>query len=79
MYVCMYVCLFVSMCVITEYDCKTPEGRCGFNPSFCASLPATMLVDSVRVYQKAGDKDTTVGCNPPGYPTKKWIQAHEYR
>ena len=49
------------------------------NPGFCKSLPAKYLVDSVRIYQKKSDKQQTLGCNPPTRPTKKWIQAHEYR
>ena len=35
----------------TEYDCKTTEGRCGFNSGFCQTLPAKMYVDHVRIFQ----------------------------
>lgn len=63
----------------TIYDCKDPEGRCGFNPGFCQSLPAKFLIDYVRVYQNKKDPRQTLGCNPKDYPTRKWILAHEYR
>jgi len=61
------------------YDCKDPDGQCGFNPGFCKSLPARFLIDHVRVYQNKNDSRQTVGCNPREYPTKRWILAHEYR
>ena len=63
----------------TEYDCKTTEGQCGFNPGFCKTLPAKFLIDNVRVYQDKTDKLQNIGCNPKDRPTKKWIKAHEYR
>lgn len=34
-----------------KYDCKVADGTCGMNPGFCHSLPATFLIDHVRVYQ----------------------------
>jgi len=63
----------------TEYDCKDPEARCGFNPGFCQSLPAEFSVEYVRVWQNKQDPIQTVGCNPPDFPTRKFILAHEYR
>jgi hypothetical protein len=63
----------------TEYDCKDPEARCGFNSGFCQTLPAEFLIDYVRVYQNKADKYQSVGCNPPDFPTRKFILAHEYR
>lgn len=63
----------------TEYDCKDPEARCGFNAGFCQSLPAEFSIDYVRVYQNKQDPRQTVGCNPREFPTKKFILAHEYR
>jgi len=63
----------------TEYDCKDPEARCGFNPGFCATLPAEFQVDFVRIYQNKADPRQTLGCNPKKFPTKKFILAHEYR
>jgi len=63
----------------TEYDCKDPEARCGFNPGFCQSLPAEFSVDYVRIWQNKKDPLQTVGCNPPDFPTRKFILAHEYR
>ncbi|PBK96428.1 glycoside hydrolase family 16 protein [Armillaria gallica] len=37
-------------------------------------FPAEMLVDYVRVYQRS--QGMNVGCNPPGYPTKDYINNH---
>jgi hypothetical protein len=64
-------------CVL--FDCKVPSGQCGFNPGFCQSLPAQMLIDHIRVYQKVNDSTQTVGCDPEGYPTADWIEGHAYR
>lgn len=60
----------------TVYDCKDPDGQCGFNPGFCKSLPAHFKIDNVRVYQNKKDPRQTIGCNPPDYPTKKYILGH---
>ena len=38
------------------------------------SFPAEMLVDYVRVYQRAGQ--TNIGCDPPDYPTMDYINRH---
>lgn len=37
-------------------------------------FPAAMLVDYVRVYQRANE--TNVGCSPAAYPTAEYIAAH---
>jgi hypothetical protein len=77
----------------TKYDCKSVDGRCGMNPGFCQELPASFLIDNVRVYQYKQPLDNstkdkgaptfqhTVGCNPRSHPTKKFIQAnaHKYK
>lgn len=63
----------------SSYDCKDPESQCGFNAGFCKSLPAKFAVNYVRVYQNKNDPKQTVGCNPKGYPTTKFIQGHEFR
>lgn len=60
----------------TDYDCKTIPGQCGFNPGFCATLPAKFMIDHIRVYQNKNDSLQTVGCNPEGYPTSKYIEAN---
>lgn len=60
----------------SEFDCKTVEGRCGFNPQFCSSLPAQFKIDHVRVYQNKADPSMSVGCNPQSYPTSRYIAAH---
>ncbi len=37
-------------------------------------FPAIMQVDYVRVYQRKGH--TNIGCDPPDYPTKNYIDNH---
>ena len=39
-----------------------------------ASLPATMRVDYIRIYQDEGNELIT--CDPPGYPTTEYIKNH---
>ncbi|QRW00570.1 glycoside hydrolase family 16 protein [Ceratobasidium sp. AG-Ba] len=52
----------------------------GLSPSFQSidfknlKFPAVMLVDYVRVYQRAGHQN--VGCDPPDYPTADYINQH---
>ncbi|KAB5596414.1 Beta-glucan synthesis-associated protein SKN1 [Ceratobasidium theobromae] len=52
----------------------------GLSPSFQGidfknlKFPATMLVDYVRVYQRAGYEN--VGCDPADYPTADYINNH---
>ena len=62
-----------------KYDCKVTDGQCGMDPNFCSSLPAKMQVDHVRVYQLKNESRHTLGCNPPGWPTTKFIKAHQTR
>jgi hypothetical protein len=38
------------------------------------TFPSEMLVDYVRVYQRAGH--TNIGCDPPDYPTTDYINKH---
>jgi beta-glucanase (GH16 family) len=38
------------------------------------SLPATMRIDYIRIYQDEGNELIT--CDPPGYPTTKYIEEH---
>ncbi|OQR91279.1 callose synthase [Achlya hypogyna] len=43
----------------------------------CDSLwPSNFTIDYVRVYQGPTNEYTSLGCNPPAYPTKDWIAAH---
>ncbi|KAJ1309915.1 hypothetical protein OPQ81_006674 [Rhizoctonia solani] len=52
----------------------------GLSPSFQGidfknlKFPATMLIDYVRVYQRAGHEN--IGCDPPNYPTADYINQH---
>lgn len=63
----------------TEFDCKTTTGQCGMAAGFCDTLPAKMQIDSVRVYQDLNNSRQSVGCNPPKYPTSRFIKAHASR
>lgn len=40
------------------------------------TFPSEMLIDYVRVYQRKGSPESAVGCDPPEYPTSKYIQDH---
>lgn len=69
------------------YDCEDPKCACSFYPGFCEMLRSgkvTMLIDSIRVYQSRDPSvhvggNHTLGCDPPGFPTKEWIDGHSYR
>ena len=37
-------------------------------------FPATMLIDYVRVYHPKGSKN--IGCDPPDFPTAKYINTY---
>jgi beta-glucanase (GH16 family) len=40
-----------------------------------ATLPATMRIDYIRIYQdEDSDTDDTMTCDPPGYPTTSYIR-----
>ena len=61
----------------TEYNCDTTEGQCGFFPGFCSMLPADFLIDYVHVYQDPNEPLHTIGCDPPGFPTARYIKGNE--
>jgi hypothetical protein len=69
------------------FDCDDPKCQCAFNPGFCKMIESgktAMMIDSIRVYQSHNASshvgaNHTLGCDPPGYPTKEWIAGHEYR
>lgn len=39
-----------------------------------STLPATMRIDYIRIYQDEGNEIVT--CDPPGYPTTDYIKKH---
>lgn len=48
------------------------------------SNKTAMYIDSIRIYQSNNSsahvgENHTLGCDPPDYPTKEWIEGHEYR
>ncbi len=64
------------------YDCSDPACSCALPPGFCDTLKpgkTSLLIDSVRVYQDPSDASQTVGCDPVGFPTREFIEGHEYR
>ncbi|CAB16237.1 Glucosidase [Schizosaccharomyces pombe] len=40
------------------------------------SFPAVMYIDYIRIYQDPDDTNSHIGCDPPGYPTTKYIEEH---
>jgi hypothetical protein len=68
------------------YDCDDPKCACRFYPGFCQMIRSNrtaMYIDSVRVYQSFDDSahvgaPHSLGCDPPDYPTKEWIDGHDY-
>ena len=61
------------------FDCKVSGGQCGLWPGFCESLPAEFEIEYVRVYQDKNNTRHTLGCNPPKFPTAKYIKAHTFK
>ncbi len=69
------------------YDCDDPKCACSIGPGFCKMISkgdVAMYIDSVRVYQSNNPSahvgaNHTLGCDPPDYPTKSWIEGHSYR
>ncbi|KAJ7020055.1 beta-glucan synthesis-associated [Mycena alexandri] len=41
------------------------------------TFPAVMRVDWVRVYQDPTDPQSTIGCNPPNFPTANYIAQYQ--
>lgn len=41
------------------------------------TFPTSMLVDYVRVYQRPDEKN--IGCDPPDFPTKAYIEQYVSR
>jgi hypothetical protein len=68
------------------FDCDDPKCACNFNPGFCKMIESgktAMFIDSIRVYQSNNASahvgaNHTLGCDPPDYPTKEWINGHKY-
>lgn len=60
-------------CACECFDCKRPRCACAINKGFCDSLPASFLIDHVRLYQHS---EHSVGCDPQSHPTSKFIDAH---
>lgn len=69
------------------FDCDDPKCACAFAKGFCKMLredDVAMYIDAVRVYQTQNHSahvghNHTLGCDPPAYPTRGWIQGHEFK
>mmetsp|Transcript_1073 Transcript_1073/g.1368 ORF Transcript_1073/g.1368 Transcript_1073/m.1368 type:complete len:685 (-) Transcript_1073:264-2318(-) len=69
------------------FDCEDPKCACSFHSGFCSMMNSgkvAMYLDSIRVYQSNDPTahvgaNHTLGCDPPEFPTKEWIEGHEYR
>lgn len=68
---------------LTCLDCGNPEClRCPQSTGWLADLckdidprrPAKYEIDYIRIYQDKTDPSHTLGCDPPEYPTKQYIQ-----
>ena len=40
-------------------------------------LPAKMRIDNLRIYQDKSNENMVIGCDPPGYETTAYINAHK--
>ncbi|GAX27330.1 hypothetical protein FisN_23Lh095 [Fistulifera solaris] len=68
------------------FDCANPQCACSFYPGYCQMLESgktAMYIDHIRLYQSSDDaahvgQPHTLGCDPPEYPTKEWIEGHYY-
>jgi hypothetical protein len=69
------------------FDCDNPKCACTFYPGFCEMIRSgkvSLKIDSIRIYQSRNASahvgaSHTLGCDPPDYPTKEWIDGHQYR
>ena len=71
-----------SGCDCSCFDCKREECLCAMPEGFCDSVErgdAHFLLDYVRVYQDRKDPLHSETCDPEGYPTRRFIDAHASR
>ena len=61
-------------------DCNNPECQCALPDGMkgCAMFPTALKIDYVRLYQDPDDDLHTLGCSPPKYPTKEYIENNPY-
>lgn len=75
-----------NWCPKNCFDCSRPQCACSFYPGYCQMLESrktAMYIDHIRLYQSNDDsahvgQPHTLGCDPPEYPTKEWIEGHFY-
>lgn len=64
-----------------DRECLKCPHTTGWLQDFCNDIrpdrPAEYLIDYVRVYQDPNDPAHTVGCDPPDFPTKDYIEANK--
>ncbi len=59
------------------WSCLDPDCACALPKSFCAHIPTSLEIDSVRVYQPSNHRKYSVGCNPPNRPTREFIEVNK--
>lgn len=62
------------------WSCLDPECACALPKRFCDSIPTSLEIDSVRVYQPtiiSDDSGYSMGCSPPNRSTKEYIEANK--
>jgi beta-glucanase (GH16 family) len=62
-------------CACDCFDCRVYECQCSMPDGFCESLPASFLIDFVRVYQLPDSSTHSTGCSPESHPTAKYIEV----
>lgn len=63
-------------CACDCFDCNDPKCACAVPKGLCGMLPVSFEIDWVRVYQSPNNPNQTIGCSPPNYPTKVFIEGH---
>ena len=59
------------------WSCLDPECACALPKTFCGSIPTSLEIDYVRLYQPTSQGKYSVGCSPPNRPTKEFIEANK--
>ena len=59
------------------WSCLDPDCACALPKTFCSSIPTSLDIDYVRLYQPANEGKYSIGCSPPNRPTKEFIEANK--
>jgi hypothetical protein len=58
------------------WSCLDPACSCALPKGFCANMPTSFEIGSVRVYQPVQEQKYSIGCSPPNRPTAEFIEAN---